>query len=366
MTRDSTVLIDKIEARAYTVPTDYPEADGTVAWDSTTMVLVKVHGGGKMGLGYTYAHQAAATLIQSKLAGLVHGKNAFDIPSIWKSLVDAERNFGYPGLGSMATAAIDTALWDFKARLLDASFIDLWGAAREGTLVYGSGGFTSYPIERLKNQLAGWVEQGIPWVKIKVGSQPDSDPARVKAARAAIGPGVGLMVDGNGAYQHKQALALANAFAEFDVMWFEEPVSSDDLAGLRLMRDRGPPGMAITAGEYGWDVRYFRAMLEAQAVDVLQVDATRCGGFTGFMQAAALCEGFGIPLSAHTAPNLHAHVCAALSCTQHIEYFYDHARIEDLFFDGALTPQDGMLKPDRARPGHGLEFREADADQYAV
>ena len=162
----------------------------------------------------------------------------------------------------------------------------------------------------------------------------------------------------------KEALAQAERFTEAQVTWFEEPVSSDDLEGLALIVDRAPVGMDIAAGEYGYDAFYFRRMLQARAVDVLQADATRCGGITGFLKAAALSESFNIPLSAHTAPSLHAHACCAAANARHVEYFHDHARIEALAFDGAVRPRRGLLYPDRSRPGFGLELRAADLEKY--
>jgi len=244
--------------------------------------------------------------------------------------------------------------------------VRLLGRARDAVPVYGSGGFTSYPIERLQDQLAGWVGQGMTRVKMKVGTHPDDDPARVHAAREAIGTAPELMVDGNGAYERKQALALAECYAHEGVGWFEEPVSSDDLEGLRLLRDRAPAGMAIAAGEYGWDAWYFRRMLQAGAVDVLQIDGTRCGGFTGFLHAAALAHGFGIPVSAHCAPHLHAHVCSAVGHLKHVEYFHDHARIEAMFFDGLPQLRDGAMVVDADAPGLGLTLKHSDAERYRV
>ena len=287
-------------------------------------------------------------------------------PAAWQAMVGAVRNLGRQGIAANAIAAVDVALWDLKARLLGLPLVSLLGACRDAIPVYGSGGFTSYPIERLQAQLAGWVEQGIGMVKMKVGSEPAADLERVRAARAAIGPDAGLFVDANGAYDRKQALGFADRFAEHGVVWFEEPVSSDDLEGLRLLRDRAPPGMDVTAGEYGYDLHYFRRMLAAGAVDVLQPDATRCLGVTGFMHAAALCRCHGLPLSAHTAPALHRHLCCAAETARHLEYFHDHARIEEMLFDGAGAPRAGQLRPDLSRPGLGLELREAEAARYAV
>ena len=201
---------------------------------------------------------------------------------------------------------------------------------------------------------------------MKIGRDGQADLGRVRAARQAIGRNTELFVDANGAYSRKQALAQAGKFAELDVKWFEEPVSSDDLAGLRLMRDRAPAVMEIAAGEYGYEAGYFRRMLAAGAVDVLQADATRCGGVTGFFQVATLCEAFHLPLSAHTAPALHTHVCCAALPLRHLEYFHDHVRIEQMFFDGVRPPENGELRPDLSRPGMGIELKHADAQRFAA
>lgn len=350
-TRGIEVPIERLEVAVYRIPTDFPEADGTLSWDSTTLILVTACGGGKRGLGYTYGNKAVATLIVDRLAETVINQDAMAIAGIWQAMVKAIRNQGRPGICSMAIAAVDNALWDLKARLLDLPLITLLGAVRTEAPIYGSGGFTSYSPEQLQQQLGGWANKGIQAVKMKVGSQPDQDPERVQLAREAIGEEVALFVDGNGAYGRKQAIALAESFAKYRVTWFEEPVSSDDLEGLRFLRDRGPAGMDIAAGEYGYDQYYFRRMLEAGAVDVLQADATRCAGITGLMRAGALCEAYGIPLSAHTAPSLHAHPVCALPHIRPLEYFHDHARIEAMFFDGALKPVNSALQPDTSQVG---------------
>lgn len=350
----------------YRVTTDFPEADGTISWDSTNLVLVEATAGNCTGLGYTYADAATAELIQDKLDKEVEGRNAFDIPGSWLAMVKSIRNLGRPGIASMAISAVDIALWDLKARLLGVPLVHLLGRVRASVPVYGSGGFTSYPIPRLQQQLRGWVEQGIPRVKMKIGSDPSADVARVRAAREAIGPDSELFVDANGAYSRKQALYQAKAFAEFRVNWFEEPVSSDDLEGLNLIRNRAPVQMEIAAGEYGYDSWYFRRMLEAEAVDVLQADATRCGGISGFLQASALCQAHHLPLSAHTAPAVHMHAGCAAIPLRHLEYFHDHVRIESMFFDGIPKPVDGALHPDLSRPGMGIEFKRADAERFAA
>jgi L-alanine-DL-glutamate epimerase-like enolase superfamily enzyme len=362
----SATRIERIDVTAYRIPTDAPESDGTFEWDATTLVYVEARAQDLVGVGYTYADPATAMLIRAVLGGVVTGCDAMDVPRIWAKMVRAIRNSGRPGIASMAISAIDAALWDLKAKALRVPLVTLLGSARDAAEVYGSGGFTSYTADRLEEQLAGWTRSGIKRVKMKIGRDPVADVARVRLARAAIGDAVALFVDANGAYSRAEALAQAVRFAEQRVTWFEEPVSSDDLEGLRFLRDRAPAGMAIAAGEYGYAAEYFRRMLEAGAVDILQADASRCGGITGFLQVDAECHARSMQLSAHCAPSLHVHVACAAQSFVHLEYFHDHVRIEHAYFDGALTPKHGRLEPDRSRPGLGLELKKRDIAKYEL
>jgi L-alanine-DL-glutamate epimerase-like enolase superfamily enzyme len=330
-------------------------------------VLAEVHGGGKAGLGYTYSNSSVASLINSELSDIAKRCDAFDPPAAWRMMNIAVRNMGRDGLAANAISALDMAIWDLKAKLLGISLASLFGRFREAVPIYGSGGFTSYSDDELREQLRNWVERdGCRSVKMKVGTDPQRDPYRVREAKHAIGEQV-LFVDANGAYSRKQALALADVFAkEADVRWFEEPVSADDLSGLALIRERAPAGMDIVAGEYGYEIDYFRRMLAAGAVDVQQADVTRCGGYTGFLQAAALCEANHTDLSAHCAPSLHLPVACAAPRLRNIEWFHDHVRIEDMLFDGAPIAKDGEIRPDLTRPGTGLTFKFQDAERFRV
>jgi len=316
-----TPKVERLEVSAYTVPTETPERDGTLAWNETTLVLVRASACGATGIGYSFADIATAKLIDAHLMRTIIGGNCLNTTELWSNMVRAIRNLGRPGICSMAISAVDNALWDLKARLLHLSVADLLGRAHQSIAAYGSGGFTSYSDAELRRQLGGWIEGGLTSVKMKIGTDPAADVERVRSARDAIGPHAGLFVDANGAYDRKQALAQAAAFTDFGVTWFEEPVSSDDLEGLRLIRESAPPGMRIAAGEYGYDVFYFRRMLERGAVDVLQADATRCAGITGFLAAGNLSAAFATPFSAHTAPSLHAHAACALPSAINVEYF---------------------------------------------
>ena len=361
--------ITDVELSFYDVPTatfghEEAESDGTASWASTGVLVVRLSAGGQVGLGYAYTGRAAFTVARDVLAGIVLSEESADSGRLFVAMARAVRNLGWPGVSASALSAMDIALWDLKARILEVSLLRLLGATSSRVMAYGSGGFTSYSVPELQRQFSGWAEQGMTAVKMKVGSHPTDDASRVAAARSAIGTDVQLFVDANGAYSRKQALGFAERFVQSEVTWFEEPVSSDDLDGLRLIRDRGPAGMQIAAGEYGYTPAYFHAMLAAGAVDTLQADATRCGGVTGFASAAAQAWAAGIPLSAHTAPGIHATLGAALAGVVHVEYFHDHARIEKRFFDGLPALRAGELVPDADAIGHGLQFKEADAEEY--
>jgi L-alanine-DL-glutamate epimerase-like enolase superfamily enzyme len=365
----STVAADvgvrDIAVSAYTIPTDEPESDGTLRWDSTTIVVVEARAGDETGIAYTYGDVSVATFIGSLLAPVVRRRDAMATGGAWGAMRQAVRNAGHAGVGAMAISAVDCALWDLKARLLGVSVATLLGPARTSVPIYGSGGFTSYSEHRLAEQLGGWAQDGIPRVKMKVGRDGAADPRRLHVARAAVGDDVELMVDANGAYEAKEALHWAQHFADdHGVTYFEEPVSADDLDGLALVRTHCPAGMAIAAGEYTWKPADAQRMLDAHAVDILQADVTRCGGITALQQIGALCSTHDRPFSAHCAPALSAHVCAAIEPLVHLEYFHDHVRVESLLFDGTLHPHGGELTPDPSRPGFGLEIKHRDAERF--
>lgn len=361
--------VQRLEIGVYRVPTDKPEEDGTFRWDATTMVLVQALAeSGVRGLGFTYGATAAAHVIRELLEPVVVGADTEDVRRASKLMLAAVRNVGRPGIAATAISAVDIALWDLHARIIGQPLFRLLGQQRERVPIYGSGGFTSYSKEELIEQLGGWVAGDIPRVKMKIGkhwgTQPEEDIARVRAVREAIGPRTELFVDANGAYSTKQATWIAGLLADYGVTYFEEPVSSDHLDQLAFVREHVP--MDVAAGEYGYDPWYFRDMLSARAVDILQADVTRCLGVTGWLEAADLAYTLAIPFSAHTAPSIHAQVACAAPQISHVEYFHDHARIEQMLFDGAPTPREGYLSLDPARPGLGLEFKRKDAEQYLI
>jgi L-alanine-DL-glutamate epimerase-like enolase superfamily enzyme len=367
--RVSTATVERVDVSAYTIPTDGPEADGTFEWDSTTIVLVHVAADGQVGTGWTYAAPSVAHLIRDTFERLLLGRCAIDIHARWDDMVHALRNLGRPGMGSMALSAVDCALWDLKARLLQVPLHRLLGAARDSVPLYGSGGFTTYDQAELEQQLRGWVEDdGLREVKIKIGQSSgqdvERDLARTGQARVIVGPDVALFVDANGGYSVGQAVRVGQDLDQLDVRWFEEPVTSDDLPGLRRVREACRADVA--AGEYGWDVGYFERMASADAVDCLQVDVTRCGGITELLRIAAVAAAHHLDVSGHCAPHEHAPVLAAVPNLRHLEWFHDHVRIENRLFEGAGSPIEGSLPLDDSSPGNGLTWRAADAERYRV
>jgi L-alanine-DL-glutamate epimerase-like enolase superfamily enzyme len=341
----------RLEVDATTIPTDAPESDGTLEWDSTTIVIVRIDDG----IGYTYCDAVAATLIRKTLAPLIED----DVRASWLAMNAAVRNMGRPGIASCAISAVDQALWDRQARRLGVPLVDLLGPAHDGVPIYGSGGFCSYSNDRLQEQLGDWAAAGIPRVKMKLGREPERDPARLDAAREAIGDDVALFVDANGAFGRKEALAWAERYAlEWNVTWFEEPVSSGDLEGMRFVRDRAP--LEVAAGEYAYTPEDVRNIVGC--VDVLQLDVTRCLGITGLLDVA---NAFPVDVIAHCAPAISAHAFTAVSRLRHLEYFHDHVRIERMLFDGVPEPDGGVLRPDRSRPGNGLELKVREVERWA-
>jgi L-alanine-DL-glutamate epimerase-like enolase superfamily enzyme len=357
----------QLEATAYTVSTDGPEADGTATWDEVTAVVVRARAEGQEGLGWTYTDRAGADLVNRVLAPAVADVAVLDVAGAAERMSAAARNMGRTGMLAAAISAVDVAWWDLKARILQTSLSGLLGRVRQAAAVYGSGGFTTYDDDRTSRQLSAYVDDGIPRVKIKIGeswgSRLDRDLHRVRLARRVIGPDPELFVDANGGYSVAQAIRVDQIMTDCDVRWFEEPVSSDYPGQLAAVRQSARADIA--AGEYGWRLSDFTALLQAGAVDCLQIDVTRCGGITVWQQAAALAAGSGLEVSAHCAPQLSAQVGVATPNFRHLEYFHDHARLESELFEETLRVTGGALCPDAQRLGHGMHLSQR-AEQYRV
>jgi L-alanine-DL-glutamate epimerase-like enolase superfamily enzyme len=359
--------LDSVQVSAYEIPTaTEEESDGTLVWNSTTIVIVELSCGGHTGLGYTYGHPSCGGVIESKLASILEDADAMMPAKAWTEMQMQVRQMGHAGIAAMAISAVDVALWDLKAKLLGVSLADALPRFRQSVPIYGSGGFCNLSEAQLREQVESWVCSDFRSVKIKVGRDAKADPDRVRFVRELVGDEVEVMVDANGANNPQEAVGWAQRYAALGVTYFEEPVSSQDLRGLAYVRDRAPAPLAVAAGEYGWNLPYFQAMLDAGAVHILQADVTRCGGITNMLRVDGLCKARNMPFSAHCAPSISAHACCAMETVVHIEYFYDHYRIEEMLFDGTLDPTGGLLTPDRERPGLCLTVKRETAERYRV
>jgi L-alanine-DL-glutamate epimerase-like enolase superfamily enzyme len=358
--------ITDIRTEVFRFPTPEPEADGTLTWNATVAVVVTVTAGGLQGLGWTYSDQAAESIVRSKLVDVIQEHDAFDVPGLWEAMVRACRNLGRPGIVSQAIAAVDIAVWDLKAKLLDLPLAELFGRARATVPVYGSGGFTSLTDDQLGAQVEHWLASGVTAVKIKIGeswgTNPNRDLRRVRLVRSLVPDDVALMVDANGGYSPAQARRIGAALDDLAVVWFEEPVSSDDLNALSRLR--GAMRCDVAAGEYADSVQYTQRMCGAGAVDCMQLDVTRCAGYTEWLRCAAVAASYGLSVSGHCAPALHAPVAAAVPNLRHVEWFIDHERLEPLLVDGVPEVVDGAMSPN-PRPGHGMQLR-ADRGGFAA
>ncbi|MBV9079791.1 MAG: mandelate racemase [Elusimicrobia bacterium] len=354
-----------VVTRAFTVPTQSPESDGTLDWSSTTLVLVEITADGTVGVGLTYADVTTAAFIDTHLAPIVVAEDPSNIPWLWHRMRREIRNLGGPGVAAMAISAVDNALWDWKARHLGLPLSSLLGAMRPSVPIYASGGFTNFTEDEMRRHLETMGEWGARSLKVKVGRLPmDDESVRLVKVRRVIGDDVALMVDANGAFSRGQAVEAARRFADAGAVWRSEAETSDEPEGLAYVRQHAPAGLEVAAGEYAYVPSDFEHLLDASAVDVLQADATRCLGLSGFLMAASLCEARAMPLSAHCAPAQHLPAALAAPRLRHIEYFFDHARIESMFLDGVPKPRGGELKELSSAPGNGWTVRWADLATY--
>jgi len=350
-------VVERVDWQVRNFPTPEPEADGTLEWSATTAVVVQLESRGCVGVGWTYSSPAAAAVVEHHLAGVVRGRPVPDVEAGWQAMHRAGRNLGTRGLFLQAMSAVDVAWWDLKAQVLGVPLPDLLGRCRDTVPIYGSGGFTTMTDDQLAAQVSQWSELGCRAMKIKIGESwgrcVERDLARVERLRGLAGDEVVLMVDANGAYSLGQALRVGQRLDELGVEWFEEPVTSDDVDGLSWLRDR--LRCDVAAGEYVSEVDDLRALVPA--VDCVQLDATRCGGYTGFLRGAFVAAASHREVSAHCAPALHAPVAAAVPNLRHVEYFADHARLEPSLLEGIAPVHDGALVPVHDRPGAGWTLR---------
>lgn len=315
--------------------------------------------GGERGLAVGYAPPGARAVVHEVLGPALGGRDPGIVGELWAEMMWAVRDFGRGGVALQAVSAVDLALWDLKARTEDLPLFRLLGAVREEVSAYASGGFTSTPIGDLVSEVRGFVADGFGAVKMKVGTafgtREAEDLARVAAVRDAIGAGVELYVDANGAYGVEQAIHMAERFAAHDVRLFEEPLPPTDVSGLAAIRRETP--IPIAAGEHEYEASGLRRLVEAGAVDVLQPDLLRVGGISGWLQAAAVAAEHDIPILSHAAQLASLHAGCATSGSLATEYLAIQADMDRRWYAEVPEPSAGRWAPFADRPGLGLELR---------
>lgn len=358
--------ITRFHVSACTVPTETTESDGTLNWKSTTIVIVQLAAGETWGLGYTYGNPGLKSFAVDLINKAVIDEDAFSITGIWGKLVQLVRNEGRTGESSMVISAIDNALWDLKAKLLQLPLLSLLGQSRERVEGYGSGGFNSYTHEQLEHQITSWLEQGFKKMKVKITGNLEHERARLSFIRRLCGPEVQLFVDANEACDKKVAREFADLLKELKIIWFEQPIFAYDLKGMHDFKLQMPTGIYLTTGEYVYNLTDLSNILQADAADVIQLDVTRCEGVSGFLKCSNLCEAYDVPISTHCAPALTVSPACSVGGLKHIEYFFDHARLENMLFDGVPQPRDGYFKPDLSRLGNGLILKKREIEKFEV
>lgn len=311
---------------------------------------------GRTGLGLSYAKRAggdAQFAHAREIAPAILGADANDIQRLWTVLSWAGASVGRSGAGIQAISAIDTALWDLKAKRADLPLAKLLGAHHDRIRCYNtSGGFLHTPIDTVIENAQAALARGIGGIKIKVG-QPDwrEDLRRVAAVRAAIGPDTPLMVDANQQWDRTTALRLGRALDEFDLVWIEEPLDAYDTVGhAQLAAVVDTP---IATGEMLTSVREHRDLIEARAADILQPDAPRIGGITAFQRVLVLADEAGLDVAPHFAMELHLQLAATYPREPWVEHF---EWLEPLFTERMTIADGRMLVPER--PGIGLTLSD--------
>ena len=320
------------------------------------------------GLGIGQASPGVRQVIEAGLKDLLIGQDPFDIEKIWNDMFWRVRGYGRKGVAFCALSAVDIGLWDLKAKALHLPLYKLLGAYTDSVPIYGSGGWTNFSERELVEEMAGYAEQGIKCVKMKVGKDfgqsEREDLVRLAAVRRALGDDIGIYVAANNGYYPKQAIYMSREFEQYQVGWFEEPVLADDIDGLAQVRDA--INIPLATGEHEYTKFGFRSLIGAGAVDIVQPDVGRVGGVTEWLKVAHMAHAFNLPVAPHAVQLVHLHLACATPNLKVVEYMNTTLLGDRVWYTEFPEQRDGMWSPSRNRPGLGLALDPAAVEKYAV
>jgi L-alanine-DL-glutamate epimerase-like enolase superfamily enzyme len=318
--------------------------------------------------GFGVGTPIARDVIERVLKPLLVGQDPLCIEKLWDDMFWRVRGYGRKGVAFCAISAVDIALWDLKAKLFGVPLYRLLGPYTDRVPIYGSGGWTSYSEAELVREQTGYVERGIPRVKMKVakdfGRSEREDIKRLAAVRKAVGDNVEIYVDANNGYYAKQAIGMARHLAEYDVKWFEEPVLADDISGLAAIARA--IDIPVATGEHEYTRYGFKSLIAEGGADIVQPDVGRVGGVTEWMKVAHLASAFNLPIAPHAVQLVHLHLACCIPNLKVVEYLGTAEEGDRIWYTEFPEQRDGYWSPYPDRPGLGLELSPEAVRRYAV
>lgn len=319
---------------------------------------------GAVGTGYSYTigtgGMSVMKLLELTLAPAIIGRDAYDIEKIWRDLLFLTHATTVGAITAIAMAAIDTALWDLKAKKLGLPLHILAGGAQKSIPLYTTeGGWLHLEHSALVEDALRAKADGFAGAKLKVGRPIHEDMRRISAVREAVGPGFEIFTDANQAFAVDEAIRRARAYEPLDIGWLEEPLPADDIEGHKRLVEH--TSLPIAVGESLYSQLHFREYLERHACSIVQVDVGRIGGITPWLKVAHMAECFNIAVCPHFLMELHVSLCAAVPNARWVEYI---PQLDDLTTE-RMTIRDGKAIPSDA-PGLGIAWDFHAIDRMAV
>jgi L-alanine-DL-glutamate epimerase-like enolase superfamily enzyme len=308
-----------VDLEVETVRTD---ALQTFVKQETVFVEIRTDDGGE-GTGYSYTIGTGGTavlaLLKDHLLGAVKGKDPRRIEAIWRELFLTTKATTVGAITSLALAAVDTALWDWRCRSAGEPLWVLAGGAKDRVPLYDTeGGWLHLSTDELVAGAKDSQTKGWPGIKMKVGRSPSEDAERLAAVRAEVGPAFDIMLDANQSLTAADAIRRARLLEPYDPYWFEEPLPAEDVTGHQAVT-RGT-SIPVAVGESLYAPGQFAEYIKRDAAGVIQVDVARIGGITPWLKVAHLAEAANVPVCPHFLMELHVSLCCAVPNSRYLEH----------------------------------------------